>query len=102
MSVVEMDEQSFSLGEGITVVDFWAPWCGPCRALAPSLEKMASKYQDSIAVRKVNVQENKELAVQFGIRSIPCIVVFEGGKEVDRLVGFGGESHLEELFIKHG
>ena len=102
MSVESLSVDNFDLGEGITIVDFWAPWCGPCRALTPSLEKMASKYEDSVTVKKVDVQANPALGAKYKVRSIPCVIVFEDGEEIDRMIGFAGEPSLENLFIKHG
>ena len=71
----------------ITLIDFYADWCGPCKALSPVIDEIA-KSQTHIAVGKVNVDEEKELANKYRVRSIPTMVVFKGGKEVNRLVGF--------------
>lgn len=67
------------------VIDFWAPWCGPCRMLAPNLEKACK--EEGVPLGKVNIDEAKELAIRFGVMSIPCVVKFEDGKEKDRFVG---------------
>jgi thioredoxin 1 len=69
------------------LVDFWAEWCGPCRAIAPVLEEVASERQDSLRVVKVNVDENPELARQYGVRSIPTLILFQGGKPQAQRVG---------------
>lgn len=75
---------------GISVVDFWAEWCGPCRAIAPTIEKLEAKYkEEGIKVLKVNVDECSELSTQFGIRSIPTIVVLKDGIEITRQTGSG-------------
>jgi thioredoxin 1 len=100
MVVNAMDEKNFSLGSGVTIVDFWAPWCGPCKSLAPVLEKVASAHTD-VTVSKVDIQKNSSLAHKYGIRSIPCLIVFKDGIEVDRSLGFAGEESLENLFKKH-
>ena len=69
------------------LADFWAPWCGPCHAVAPALEQLASRRASRLKVVKVNVDHNQELAGRFGVRSIPTMVVLRGGREVDRMVG---------------
>jgi thioredoxin 1 len=70
-----------------TLVDFWAPWCGPCRMLSPTVEELAGEYTGKLKVVKVNTDQNNEVAGQFGIRGIPTLIFFKNGKEVDRLVG---------------
>ena len=69
------------------VVDFWATWCGPCRALAPVVEEVASEYEGKAEIVKCNVDDCEEIAAQYGIRSIPTLIFFKDGKAVDRLVG---------------
>ena len=70
------------------LVDFWAVWCGPCKMIAPIVEEIAVEYADKIKVRKVNVDEQQSLALEYGIVSIPTLLVFKDGKEVDRIVGY--------------
>ena len=79
------------------VVDFWAPWCGPCRSQTPILEQFAQKYADKVKVCKVNVDENQELAMQFGIMSIPTIMVFANGQPVNKAVGVQSIDNLVKL-----
>jgi thioredoxin 1 len=69
------------------LVDFWAAWCGPCRAIAPILEDLASEFAGKLKVAKVNVDDNQDLAVRYSIHSIPTLLVFRDGKEVERLIG---------------
>lgn len=71
----------------LAMVDFWASWCGPCKMVAPSIEALADQYAGKALVAKVNVDEEPELAQQFGIMSIPTVVFFKGGREFDRKVG---------------
>lgn len=78
------------------VVDFWAPWCGPCKMIAPALEEIAAEMAGKVKVVKVNVDENQEVAAQFGIRSIPTLMVFKGGKLAATKVGAGSKSDLSK------
>jgi thioredoxin 1 len=101
MAIKELNKENFLLGKGITIVDFWAPWCGPCKALTPALEKVSDKYKDTIIVNKVDIQQNLDLARRYGVKSIPCLIVFKDGKEIDRSIGFAGEQSVEKLFKTH-
>ncbi len=69
------------------LVDFWAPWCGPCHMIAPAVEELAGEYDGRIKVTKVNVDENPNIAVKYGIRSIPTILLFKGGRVQDQVIG---------------
>lgn len=69
------------------LVDFWAEWCGPCRALAPKLEELASEWNGKAQVVKVNIDENRESAAKFGVRSIPTMILFKNGEEVEQIIG---------------
>ena len=78
------------------LVDFWAPWCGPCRMVSPVLEKLSSEYTSKLKMAKLNVDDNQEIAGEHDIRGIPCMVVFSNGKEVDRIVGAYPEAELRK------
>ena len=85
-------------GDMPLVVDFWATWCGPCRLIAPIIAKLAEKYDGKIVVGKCDVEDNEDLASEFGIRNIPTILFFKGGQVVDKLVGAQGEAVLDAKF----
>ncbi len=78
------------------VVDFWATWCGPCRMVAPIIEEMSKAYDGRVVIGKCDVEENEDLAMEFGIRNIPTILFFKNGAIVDKLVGAVGKAKIEE------
>lgn len=86
--------------KNLVILDFWATWCAPCRALTPILDELAQKFQGKLTVGKVNVDDHPELAAQFGILNIPTLIFFKGGQEVDRAVGVHPKSHLEAKIQK--
>lgn len=101
VAVTDSSFQSEVLGSQIPVlVDFWAVWCAPCRAIAPALEELATQYKGQVKVAKVDVDANNEVAQKFGIRSIPTLLLFKGGKVVDQLVGAVPKAKLEESLKK--
>jgi len=87
--VLNLDDNSFesTVSEGVTLVDFWAPWCGPCRMLAPVIDKVAARLDGKAKVAKVNTDEANASAVKFGVNSIPTIMIFKDGELQDTLMG---------------
>jgi thioredoxin 1 len=83
------------------LVDFWAPWCGPCRIVGPVVEELASEYAGQLKVAKLNTDENQETSVKYGIMSIPTLAVFHNGEVVDGVVGAAPKRMLKELLDKH-
>ena len=83
------------------LVDFWAEWCGPCKAVAPTLEELAEDYDGRLKIVKVDIDENREAATRFGIRSIPSLLLFKDGAEVDRILGALPKQQLAEKIDKH-
>ena len=85
----------------LVLVDFWASWCGPCRALAPTIEQMAQEYAGKALVAKLNVDENPEKAECFQVFSIPTMIVFKDGCEVERIVGLCAKTNIDDALKKH-
>jgi thioredoxin 1 len=83
------------------LVDFWAPWCGPCKTIGPTLDALADEYVGKVKIVKVNVDENSDTPNQYGVRSIPSLKFFKDGKMVEERVGVIPKSQLEEMFTKH-
>jgi thioredoxin 1 len=86
---------------GPILVDFWASWCAPCKAIAPALEELAEEMNGRARIAKVDVDNNGDLANRFGIMSIPTLVVFKNGRVVDQLIGAAPKPHIQRLLDKH-
>lgn len=103
MAIVNVTDQTFTseTSEGVVLVDFWAPWCGPCKMIAPVLEELDAELGDKAKIVKIDVDENQETAGKFGVMSIPTLLVIKNGEVVDQVVGFQPKEALAELLNKH-
>jgi thioredoxin 1 len=88
-------------GQGLSIVDFWAAWCGPCRMVAPIMEQLAGEYSGRLKVAKLDVDANQQTAMRYNIRSIPSILFFKDGKHVDTVVGAVPKAMLERNIAEH-
>jgi thioredoxin 1 len=100
MSVGKVSDADFDAevlkADGPVVVDFWAEWCGPCKMIAPALEDIATELGAKVKIAKLNIDENPELAAQFGVRSIPTLMIFKGGEMASRQVGAAPKQKLQQ------
>ena len=87
--------------QGLVLVDFWATWCGPCKAIAPVLDELSSEYEGKARIVKIDVDQNPNLAAQYGIRSIPTLFMFKNGEKVDATMGMQPKAQLTALINKH-
>ena len=103
-NVIEFNDQNFDsdvLEAGTPVlVDFWAVWCGPCKAIAPIVEEIANDYNGKVKVGKMDVDRNNQVAMRYGIRSIPTLLVFNNGEVVDQVIGNVGKESIESMLNK--
>lgn len=100
---VEITQENFETyknGELPLVVDLWATWCGPCKMIAPLVSELAEEYDGKIVVGKCNVEQNDDITMEFGVRNIPTLLFFKGGKLVNKFVGAANKAKLQEMFEK--
>jgi thioredoxin 1 len=102
-ALIDLTEASFAgeIAKGVTLVDFWAPWCGPCRMQTPILEQLAPQLAGKVRIGKVNVDENPGVAGEFGVTGIPTLIVFKNGAEVERFVGVQPAEVLKDRLALH-
>ncbi|BDP40437.1 hypothetical protein DAETH_04060 [Deinococcus aetherius] len=103
MKPVELTDSNFKTetGEGLTLVDFWAPWCGPCRIIAPVVEELAGQYEGRVKIGKLNVDDNPVTQGQFRVMSIPTLILFKDGQPVEGMVGAQPKRAFEALLDKY-
>lgn len=103
MAILNVTDQDFTkeTSEGLVLADFWAPWCGPCKMIAPVLEELNSEMNDKVKIVKLDVDENQETAGKYGVMSIPTLLLMKDGNVVDQVVGFQPKEALAELINKH-
>jgi thioredoxin 1 len=105
MKPVELNESNFEQevlkANTPVLVDFWAVWCGPCKMIAPIVEELAIEYESKLKIGKVDVDNQQQIAMQYGIRSIPTLLVFKDGKVIEQIVGAAPKKSLIEKLLKH-
>jgi thioredoxin 1 len=103
MAIANITDSTFKsevASHGTVLVDFWAPWCGPCKMIAPVLEELDAELGGSVKIVKVNVDENGQSAGEFGVMSIPTLILFKDGQPIDKVVGFQSKDKLKSLIAK--
>lgn len=102
--LLNLDDSNFTLTINkypLLLVDFWAPWCGPCRMMSPIIDQVGKEHQGKLVVGKVNVDENPNVSRQFGISSIPTLILFKKGQVVDNIIGSVSKSRIDEMIRMH-
>jgi thioredoxin 1 len=103
-NIANLDSTTFKqtiAGPGPVLVDFWAPWCGPCKAIAPILEELATELAGKVTIAKVNVDDNDTIAAEYGIRAIPTMLLFKGGQQIEQIVGMVPKDSLKQKLSAH-
>jgi thioredoxin 1 len=102
-SVVTLTSSNFDaeIAKGLVLVDFWAPWCGPCRRMAPILEEIATEHKDSVKIGKLNTDNHKKLATDKKIEALPTIIVYKDGKEIRRIIGLRSKAELVKVIAEN-
>ncbi|WP_152654789.1 thioredoxin [Oceanobacillus sp. CFH 90083] len=103
MAIKNVTDQNFTeeTSKGLVLADFWAPWCGPCKMIAPVLEEIDGEMEEKVQIVKLDVDENQETAGKFGVMSIPTLLLFKDGEVVDQVIGFQPKEALTDLINKH-
>jgi thioredoxin 1 len=103
MAISHVTDQTFSsnINEGLVLVDFWAPWCGPCKMIAPVLEEIDSEIGNKVKIIKLDTDENPETTSGYGVMSIPTLILFKNGEPVEKVIGYQPKDALTDLISKH-